>query len=259
LDAVTPKPKGLLKRHSAPGEQVVEHAVFEQLLEDKLTTWSEPHAETGKSALDYVREQQEADPSLFFRLVATPNRLVEVTGIMAVATTFGEGQPAGQPTWILDRDYDGGRHRFYQEYSAEQLSGPLALDPNTGEPLPVRFSLLPNKPSSALGSHTVVENLATLAELQAQHPAAQLHVPSVWTNIGRWCMMRAEQTAIQPTNTQIQGTDTFEQTVIRHFDLPTKPVGGFQRVPVSFVGDGGRADLSYSFAGYDDVAVVTVG
>jgi hypothetical protein len=242
-------------------EQPVEVNLFEQLLEAKLAEWSEPDAQTGKSAFDFVREQQAADPSVEYRLTASPNEQFEPALLMAAAKAFGSDQP--QPTWILDEDYNNGQTRFYKAYSAAELSGELAIRFEksgwNAHTLPVRFELLPNKTMAVLANQTVDQQRAKLTELQAEHPAAQLHVPSVVTNLSRWHTLRAAQLETDPANKALHRDTMFEETYVRHFDLKPKMVGGHLRVPYSCVDDDGRPSLRVSFAVLGDVAVVAVG
>jgi hypothetical protein len=237
---------------------------FDQLLDAQLSQWAEPDPTTGRSTFDYLDAQAEADPGLRFTLVATPNVVVQPKDLMALATTFGKQQPV--KTWILDNDFTG-KPKFYQTYSPEELCGrptrgvQAQPNPNGGTPLliptdpPVRFSLLPNKPTAELGVATVAAQRATLARLQATHPEAKLHVPSVLTNLTRWYTLRSQDSS----KPELLTDSVFDETLVRHFDLEPKMVDGDLRVPYSFVYADGEPRLFSSYSEYAYSAVVAVG
>ena len=184
--------------------------------------------------LDYVIKAQEADPKLKFTLVATPNVLVTPKELAKLAKAFGEKQP--YPTYIDEA--------LYSKYTKEQLSG---TDPSSKTTV---FSLIPNKLDERL-TGTVAAQRARLAELQATE-LSDLKVPSPLEAVTYWYTLRAN-------DNKLNNSEAFDQTYIRHFDLPEKRVQDWQFVPDSCVAGSGRPDLSSSRADDDASGRVVVG
>jgi len=182
----------------------------------------------------FVEEAMEADPELSFMLVATPNVEVKDGEVQRLAQTFGEQQPYG--TYIYDN--------LYKKYPAAELAG---TDPSNGKS--VMFSLIPNKLSESL-TGTVQHQLAQLEAMQASHPFVR--VPSVLEAISYWH-------TLQSSGDGLQDNETFDCTYIRHFDMDPKRIGGWLRVPFSYVDDGGQPGLRDSFAENGNSGRVVVG
>lgn len=174
--------------------------------------------------LAYVTAAQEADPSMRFTLVATPNVLADHKDIIKVAEIFGKSQP--YETYVYDT--------LYKKYSAQELSG---TDPDNGNA--VVFSLIPSNYTPEMGG-TVIEQRAKLAKLQTENP--DLKVPSVLESVTYWQTLRAQ-------GQRLADNTTFDRTYIRHFDLPEKRVDDWSDVPGSYVGVDGKPRLDGSRAG----------
>jgi hypothetical protein len=200
----------------------------EETLAAELETW------LTDEKVAFVASAQEADPELRFTLVATPNTLASNKEITAVAKTFGKDQPYSTYVW----------DELYARYTPEELSG---TNPESGSN--VVFSLIPSKVDPELYG-TVKEQQTKLAELQKANP--DLKVPSVLEAVTYWQTLRAG-------GNRLADSTTFDTTYIRHFDLPTKRVGGWRCLPGSCVGSVGGARLSYSSAGDDYNGRVSVG
>lgn len=173
--------------------------------------------------LDYVKAAMETDPEVRFTLVATPNVPVTPKDITKIAKTFGQGQPYETYVW----------EEVYGKYTAEQLSGTDSSNGNS-----VVFSLIPSKYTPKMNG-TVPEQRTKLAKLQADNPELGLKVPSVLESITHMQTLRAG-------GKRLVGNTTFDETYIRHFDLPEQRLGGWLDVPDSFVNDDGQPGLDFS-------------
>lgn len=203
----------------------------EEDLQTELDVWLTPER------LDTVNAIKEAQPEVSFTLVATPNVPMSAGDIKKVAERFGRNQPYSTYTW----------DDLYNRYTAGQLSG--TDDFGTDAFTPVHFSLIPSELTPELANKTVKEQRTALAELQAEHPS--LTVPSVLDAVTYWETLRQSG--------PVSGNGTSDKTDIRHFDLEEQSVGGWLRVPFSFVYDGGEAFLDGARAGGRGDARVAVG
>lgn len=194
----------------------------EEDIAEELKAWLTP------DKVEYVAKAMEADPNLRFTLVATPNVVAKVDEIANLATEFGKDQPYS--TYIYNP--------LYERYTPEQLSGTSPDDGNS-----VKFSLIPSAVDPSLQG-TASQQRARLAELQAANPDLDLSVPSVLEAVTHWQTLRAQG------NNQLAGSNTFDETIIRHFDLPERRVDDWSSVPGSYVGDDGGPYLNASFAGF---------
>jgi hypothetical protein len=184
--------------------------------------------------LAFVARAQEADPTLHFTLIATPNVWTEAKELAAMAREFGTAQP--HQTYVWDE--------LYSMYTPAQLSG---ADPGSG--MSVVFSLIPSKMDERLYG-TVQRQREVLADMRAATPA--LHVPSVLESIVYWQTLRAR-------DDRLDDSAAFDATYVRHFDLPPQRIGDFQGIPSSCGGGGGGPSLSYSRVGLGGPGRVAVG
>jgi hypothetical protein len=215
---------------------------------NKLAAAELPHmykefdAWLSEEKLAYVQATQEADPTVRFTLVATPNVLITPGHLIETAKAFGKNQP--YETYVYDRLYD--------KYSAQQL---LGTTPGNGKA--VMFSLIPSTFTEGLEG-TVAQQRAKLAELQTEYP--DLKVSSVLEAVSYWHTLRAEAATLgRPRGLPLSGDGTFDQTYIRHFNLPEQRVGAWDYVPYSCVSGRGRPYLLDSVARYDRGARLSVG
>ncbi len=237
-------------------DRSIQQADFNQLLEASLNAWSKPNSQTGKSTFDYCRSLRAADPELKIDLVPVPNRCLGHVVLGGAAIKFGQVQP--DATWIFDKHYDKGQTKLYARCRDELLSGTPHVAPNGSIPA-VRFELRLSKPNPELANKTQEQQRQELVKLQAAHPEARLHVPSVSAGISRWFGLRAAQLATYPDAPAIYDAGTFEATIVRHIDLDIKAAGGDRAVPLSYVSDDGRPSLYASFAKSDGDASLAVG
>lgn len=154
--------------------------------------------------------------------VIVPNDIFEWAQIKKLAVAFGEDQP--YPTYTYDD--------LYSQYTPQQLSGKT-----TDAPTEYRVVYIPKEWNVK----------ADTAENQAKAHKVE-HVPSVLEAICFWYALRASKQSLD-----------FDSTYIRHFDLPAKRLGGWLRVPSSFVSAGGGPDLNVSYAESDNGARLAVG
>ncbi len=220
--------QGYAEIAKATGAEVVSEQEFSQLLEAKMAEWHQ------SGVMDYlVRDFVENGNKP--NLLATPNVVANWQTLRAIAVQFGEGQP--YETYIDEE--------LYSQYSAEELSG----QPTEGH---LRFSIMPSGYTQQLGYEPAETQLATLRQLQAEQPRLNMRVASVLEAITYWHTLRARSGTLS-------GNGTLEKTVIRHFNLKPKRLGGWSRVPGSNVGDRGRPYLYDSDAEFGNVARVLVG
>lgn len=187
----------------------------EERVADELAAW------LTRDKLAFVAEAQEADPTLDFILVATPNIAVDAREIAAVARELGKTQRC--ETYVWDE--------LYGMYTPEQLSG---ADPDNGNS--VVLSLIPGRLDERLYGR-VHHQREVLADMRAAMPAH--HVPSVWESVTYWQTLRERPE-------QLADGAAFDATYIRHFDLPAQQIGNFEAVPSSCGGGGGGPALGYS-------------
>lgn len=202
--------------------------VKEETAANELTTW------LTDDKLAFVALAQEADPSLHFTLVATPNVWAEAGEIATIAREFGKAQPHGTYVW----------DELYSMYTPAQLSGAAP-----GDGMSIAFSLIPSRMNERLYG-TVQQQREMLADMRVTTPA--LHVPSVLESIVYWHTLRAG-------DDRLDDSAAFDATYIRHFDLPAQRIGDFQGIPSSCGGGGGGPSLSYSRVGLGGPARVAVG
>lgn len=211
------------------GIEATDEATLEREFAAKLSTWQE------QGVYQYILEHLiERDTQ--FSLVMTPNVTVSYSQLKTAVGTFGESQP--HPTYIRDD--------LISQYTAEELSG--AVDDGVA----VRLSLMPNKPTTALGVVPVEEQRGKLQRLREQLPKLSLRVPSLLDGLSYWQTLKAHGSALV-------GDGVFEKTRIRHLDLPPKRFDGWLAVPYSSVYDSGRPCFGDSGAVLGDVARVSVG
>jgi len=185
--------------------------------------------------LDYVAKAMEADPELSFTLVATPNVILSLKQFKDVAKKFGENQP--YPTYIWDELYD--------KYTPAQLCS------GTSYASSFLFSLIPSKLNEGMYG-TVTEQRAKLEKLQRSQETAFLKVPSPLEAVVYWNTLRAQ-------GDRLEGTDNFDKTYIRHFDLSEQRFDGNLFVPFSCVRGNGEPNLLRSLARDGSDARVAVG
>lgn len=211
----------------------VEKVALSDLLYVKLEEWEE------NGALEYVKNQLEADPELRYTLVAQPNIVISKDELKRLAQDFGKDQP--YETFIYDPLYD--------QYTDEELSG--VTDPD----LPIRFLLIPNKTDESLYG-TVAQQNADLKQRQADKPFLVVPAPAVAPSI--WYRLRVG--GVLPASKDPNDfVGVFDQTYIRHFDMEPKRLGGGLCVPDSCVSVDGGPGLYRSGARYDYHARVAVG
>jgi len=201
---------------------------------DAKTLASEFNAWLTEDKLDYINEAMEADPTLTFTLVATPNVLADSKDIVKAAKAFGDDQP--YETYVWDK--------IYGKYTAQKLSG---TDPDNGNS--VSFSLIPSNFTPEMEG-TVADQRDKLAKLQEDNP--DLKVPSVLDAVTYWSTLRAE-------SGQLTGYGIFDKTYIRHFDLDEQPIDNWSYLPYFFVRGYGEAYLDGSYAGVGNDGRVSVG
>ncbi|RTK94676.1 hypothetical protein EKI60_02090 [Candidatus Saccharibacteria bacterium] len=193
----------------ATGAEAISELQFRHLLETQMTEWST------NGVMDYVvRDFIESGNKP--NLLATPNVTASWQTLRAMATKFGESQP--YETYIYEE--------LYSQYTAEELSG----QPTGGA---LRFSIMPSGDTKQLGYAPVNDQLTALRRMQADQPRLNARVPSVLDALTFWQTLRARGDALV-------GSGVFEKTIIRHFDLAAKRLGGWSDVPYSFVLDDGR-------------------
>lgn len=185
--------------------------------------------------LAYVSQAMEADPELSFTLVATPNVVLTPKQFKDVAKKFGENQP--YPTYIWNELYD--------KYTPAQLCS------GTSYASSFLFSLIPSKLNEGMYG-TVSEQRAKLEKLQRSQETAFLKVPSPLEAVAYWNTLRAQ-------GDRLEGTDNFDKTYIRHFDLSEQRFDGNLFVPFSCVRGNGEPNLLRSLARDGSDARVAVG
>src|ERR1039458_5697240 len=181
---------------------------IEELAHKKMSAWE------AAGALDYVREQMEADPDLKFTLVAQPNIKVSGEELKQLALDFAEAQP-------ISPYFDD---NFYEHYSSEELSGVIE-----GEG-PVRFLLIPNKFIVIVDSAKHQD--ADLKELQKDKPYLLVPAPAVAPNF--WNTLRTSGDLPRSMNTE-DFARAIENTGNRHFDLEARPYEKWMAVPKSWI------------------------
>lgn len=216
LDQVTPA----FKAYQAIAEEIkADRSEKEQItITDQETVEHEFNSWFTTDKLEYVTSAMEADPTLRFTLVATPNILATSEEIIKAAKTFGEKQP------LQTHSYD----KLCGKYTAQQLSG---TNPDNGKS--VQFSLIPNKFNPTLYG-TVDQQKAELAKLQAAN--ASLKVPSVLEAVTYWLTLRAHDDSLD-------SGAAFHKTFIRHFNLPERNADCYDSGPYSYVGVDGKPRL----------------
>lgn len=195
--------------------------VFEEEMEDWLTD----------DKVEYAAQSHEGA----YTLVATPNVIVSGKDIKKVVKSL-----AGS----MAINYDVG-FRMASKFTKEQLSG---TKPDSGNS--IQFSLIPNGPTSGMHG-TVHEQREKLAELQALHPDLGLKVPSPFEAVNYWMAMRAKH--LGKSNEERY----YEQTLIRHFDLPeTRALGHRKSVLMSCAAD---CAVRYEAIEFSEAGRVAVG
>lgn len=212
------------------GERPLTHNELAQVLADKDHEWQ------AEGVYDYLVEHLQADGARY-NLVVTPNVEASEAKIVALAETFGQEQPFS--THVSDEMYRRNR------YSDKQWSG------SRGDSA-VRFSLIPTAYDSDLGSLPAAEQQQRLRYRQSRLPKLGLRVPSLLDAVSYWYTLRAQ-------GDQLKSEETFDKTYIRHFDLEPQRLGGWLRVPGSYVRGDGRPFLSYDDAEYGSRARLAVG
>lgn len=212
----------------ATGAEVISELQFRHLLEAQMAEWSTSGV-MDHLVRDFVENGNKPN------LLATPNIIADWQTLRSMATEFGKGQP--YETYIYDE--------LYSQYSSEELSG----QPTSGA---LRFSIIPSGNTKQLGYAPVTEQLAALRQLQSDHPTLKAKIPSVLDAITYWQSLRARGDTLTTSG-------TFEKTIIRHLDLAPKRIGGWSRVPRSFVDGDGEPGLRASGAEGDYRARVLVG
>lgn len=142
-------------------------------------------------------------------LVIVPDQAFNDVQLIKLARKFGEDQP--YETYVYDK--------LYPQYSAEELSGTP-----TGKNYRVLYTPKKYNVDSAP------------AKAQAKKHAKD-HVPTVLEAIVHWFVLREAGESLN-----------FNSTYIRHFDLEPKAVGGWSRVPLSYVDSDGEPFLRNSVA-----------
>lgn len=214
-----------------------ELGVMPLVQEQLVTLYEHKHREwLARGVYEYVVDTILSEGGSF-HVVATPEVETTPEAVVSLAEDFGQTQPF--PTYIFDSLYRRGRYR------GQELSGET-----TGAP--ARFSLIPSRLSRVLGRRPVSQQRLVLARLQAEQPALDLRVPSVLDAVTYWYALRAG-------GDELNDSDTFDRTYIRHFDLEPQRVDGGPRVPSSHVRRDGGPRLDGSNAEFDHVARLAVG
>lgn len=226
----------------AVNQQRTEEEVASQLTRVELGThfhdWLAEREADG--ALDYVKEQMEADPDLQFTLVAQPNIEVTSEELKYVAQGFAEGMPH-QP-YVYDELYNG--------YEPEELSGVDVTQDEAG----VRFLLIPSKFSPT--ADTAKNQQTALEELKEDRPYIVVPAPAVAPNF--WYTLRASG-KLPHSKDPADFVDTVEKTGIRHFNLDAQELDGFLSVPYSYINVVGQPSLGGSNAQGDGYTRDAVG
>jgi hypothetical protein len=193
----------------------------EALFHKKVSAWE------AAGALDYVKEQMEADPDLKFTLVAQPN--IEVSGkeLKQLTQDFAEEQPC--KAYFDDN--------LYGRYNSVELSGVIE-----GEG-PVRFLLIPSKFNVLVDS--AKKQNAALEELQKDQP--YLIVPALAVAPNFWHTLRASGDLPRSKNSA-DFAGAAEKTGIRHFNLEARQSDKWLAVPESWVVTDGQPRLEASYA-----------
>jgi hypothetical protein len=151
--------------------------------------------------------------------VIVPNKLCDYEQLVGLAEKFGEDQP--YPTYAY-KD-------LYKQYSAEELSGKRTDGPYRIVYIPKQYTI-------------------SAAPISQQLKQLEGHIPTVLEAICFWFTLRE---AGEPLD--------FDNTYIRHIDLPIKTISGDRRVADSCVYGDGRPYLDNSLVGVDGGVRVAVG
>lgn len=218
---------GLLRRTREVAASMQE---LEQLFADKDSEWQR------SGVYDYIVEKLITDGARF-NLVATPNVGASEAQVVALAESFGKGQPYA--TYVYDELYRKGR------YSGREWSG------NSGN-APIRLSLIPSRADGEISGHRADEQVRLLRERQESRPELHVRVPSLLDAVTYWYSLRAG-------GDKLDDGSAFDKTYIRHFDLEPKTVDRWTIVPESCVSYDGWPFLSDSGADNQYDARLAVG
>ena len=223
---------------------------IEAIFDSELAVW------VANGTLDYIHEQHEQDPELTFSLVTSPNIVVPQDHIYDAAHLFAKGQEESDgKKWDSAYVYTD----LYDLYSDAELSGtPLSVG---GDIPDVRFTLIPSKYTTGIPITEVGKQKEALGQYKENEtegrmrPDMRLRIPSVLDGIAWWHKLRVDYEEEQATSMEAgKGlqVSSYEETYLRHIDLPVKEVQGNRLVPESYVGGDGRPYLYLSLvdAGY---------
>lgn len=191
--------------------------------------------EEDEGRLLYIHQAMQADPELSFTLVGTPNVALTHTQQKEVAKKFGNNQRF--PTYVWDGLHD--------QYNPKLLCG--GIDDGNA----ILFSLIPNKLTDDMYG-TVEEQQAKLKKKQSNVETAFLRVPSLLETVAYWNTLRFQGDILE-------GSDNFEKTYIRHFNLPKQHISNSLCVPRSYIDSDSEPYLTYSVARFGDHARLAVG
>lgn len=192
---------------------------LERLLADKDREWQE------SGIYDYLVEQLIKN-GVRYHLVATPNVEASEKQIVALAESFGKGQPC--KTYVYDKLYQRNR------YTSREWSG------NAGN-APIRLSLIPSCHDAEISNVNVEQQVRLIKERQAQRPELRIRVPSLLDAVTYWYVLRAQ-------GDKLDDISALNKTYIRHLCLEPKTVGERLFVPLSCVAGRGQPSLFYSDA-----------
>lgn len=184
-----------------------------QTLHSEFETWFT------EDKLAYIAVAKEADPSVYFTLVATPNIAASSKDIVRIAS--GQDQPRKSYSW----------DNLESNYTSEQLSG---TDPNNGNA--VLFSLIPSSYASEIMGKTVDEQLAKFANLQ-----------SIYNNIKIPSLLEAVtyRHSLIAQGDQFSNHSAFDKTSITHINLPQWQRNGWPCLPRTYVRHDGKPDVDF--------------
>jgi|GEM_PF-3276382 len=197
LDALTASGQEEITTGAYPGGSSEGIVVTDELFADLFAAQDNLWRDTG--VYDYVADQK-AD-GVNHTVVITPNVVARPQQIVDAARSFKDKIPDGVSAVSPD---------ITQYYNGRELSGPIGDSP-------LQFSLMPDQDDKQLSGKPLEEQVAILAERQAQNPGLGLHVPSVLEAVAHWnCVEAAREEA--GTGPQQER----EIATITHFDLQTK-------------------------------------